>query len=98
MDSEPRFLVTVTFRSGAQARIRMSQRPTIPVTYHVPGTLFWIGDDDGPKVEVAGGELIDLDIVDIPATPGDADQLTTIEARPVASSHHPRDTQQGASV
>lgn len=64
MDGEPRYLVTLTFRSGAQARIRMSQRPAIPVTYHVPGTLFWIGDDDGPKVEVAGGELIDLDISD----------------------------------
>lgn len=62
MEQPKRFQVTVSFACGARATVMMSNEPVIPPSLWADGSLSWLGDTDGPMLEIAGDDVLSLSV------------------------------------
>ncbi|HEV2528180.1 MAG TPA: hypothetical protein VGT61_07035 [Thermomicrobiales bacterium] len=60
MSASDVYEVTIVFDHGARASIRTHELPAIPDTIWEPGSLCWIGDHDGPQLEIEGGHVVSM--------------------------------------
>lgn len=62
MGDPKRFQVTVSFACGARATVMMTSEPVVPSAIWTDGSLSWVGDADGPMLELVGNDVTSISV------------------------------------